>query len=81
MDDFGHTDCIDCGAYSPRLLPRKFPHICHACLFPPPPKPDALPSDGPSEMPRPSMIEALHERASKARGGFMRSEFGVGEWS
>ena len=32
--------CIECGERSELLLARRFPHICHACLFPPPPKPD-----------------------------------------
>lgn len=27
--------CIDCGETSGRLLPERFPHVCHECLFPP----------------------------------------------
>ena len=29
-----HGVCIDCGAHTPLRLPRRFPHICTACLFP-----------------------------------------------
>jgi hypothetical protein len=33
--DYGVDTCIECGAMSDCLLPERFPHICHACLFPP----------------------------------------------
>ena len=31
----GFDTCTECGETTCRRLPRQFPHICSACLFPP----------------------------------------------
>jgi hypothetical protein len=33
MSEHGETVCIECGVYTERLLPERFPHICARCLF------------------------------------------------
>lgn len=65
-----HGVCIDCGAHTPLRLPRRFPHICTDCLFPPPP-PNGSESQeqdlgDPTFGKRPSMVEMLYQRAQTA---------------
>ena len=61
-----HGRCIDCGEHTPLRLPRRFPHICTACLFPPPRNDDPdLPLDSVDGIVRPSLIETLHARVSR----------------
>ena len=58
---FGRVECIECGEIGERRLPSRFPHICHACLFPPA-RPDDPDADPPEFLPVVHLIDSLLQR-------------------
>jgi hypothetical protein len=54
-----HAECTECGVVGERLLPDRFPHICHACLFPPVKPGEDPTADAPEFLPVGGLIEKL----------------------